>query len=190
MTPQTGGEVTQRFAPVTTASGAAEKPVRKSGGAAAAQPVQRDGATTPQSGHQDGPAASQPAREPSRESAPADSAKPSGSAEPGIDEKEAARRRAAQEATRRASIAYADRKAKAEAFRSKGKYLIAAGLFEKAAETAPNKASRRTVAFEQLSCYVKAGKSDKARELACALRRESTLTRAERVKLNAIIAQG
>ena len=177
-TPQTGGEVTQRFAPVTTASGAAEKP------------VQQDGATTPQPGRQNEPAASQPAREPSRESAPADSAEPSGSAEPGIDEKEAARQRAAQEATRRASIAYADRKAKAEAFRSKGKYLIAAGLFEKAAETAPNKASRRTVAFEQLSCYVKAGKSDKARELACALRRESTLTRAERVKLNAIIAQG
>ncbi len=111
-------------------------------------------------------------------------------AEPGIDEKEVARRKAAQEATRKAAIAYADRKEKAEAFRSKGKYLIAAGLFEKAAETAPNKASRRVVAFEQLSCYVKAGKDDKARELARALRRESTLTRAERVKLNAIIAQG
>ena len=111
-------------------------------------------------------------------------------AEPGIDEREIARRRAAQEASRRASIAYADRKAKAEAFRSKGKYLIAAGLFEKAAETAPNKASRRTVAFEQLSCYVKAGKTDKARELAMVLRRESTLTRAERVKLNAILSQG
>ena len=271
-TPQTGKEVTQRFAPVTTASGIAGKPASVQGDAGseqrAAQPeqaahsqgteqtavlepvrpqnaVQEAGASEDASAQTQQPVQTQPTaaqqgadsqqakkaqdegaaqvqqtqqeQQPAQETQPAqpatarpveetqpataqpsqtpsqtpsqDSALPD-PAEPGIDEREIARRRAAQEASRRASIAYADRKAKAEAFRSKGKYLIAAGLFEKAAETAPNKASRRTVAFEQLSCYVKAGKTDKARELAMVLRRESTLTRAERVKLNAILSQG
>ncbi len=269
-TPQTGKEVTQRFAPVTTASGIAEKPAPAQGDAgseeraaqseqaahsqeaeqtAVLEPVraqsaaQEGGASKDASAQAHQPAQAQPTAaqqdadspqakkaqaeeaaqvqqtqqeqqpaqgaatqsataqpaQPVEETQPAtaqaaqtpsqDSALPD-PAEPGIDEREIARRRAAQEASRRASIAYADRKAKAEAFRSKGKYLIAAGLFEKAAETAPNKASRRTVAFEQLSCYVKAGKTDKARELAMVLRRESTLTRAERVKLNAILSQG
>ena len=267
-TPQTGKEVTQRFAPVTTASGIAGKPASAQGDAGseqrAAQPEQaahleeaeqtavlepvrpqnaaqesaaledasvqaqqpaqaqptaaQQGADSPrakkvqaeeaaqvqqtqqeQRSAQETQSAQPATARPVEETQPAtaraaqtpshDSALPD-PAEPGIDEREIARRRAAQEASRRASIAYADRKAKAEAFRSKGKYLIAAGLFEKAAETAPNKASRRTVAFEQLSCYVKAGKTDKARDLAMVLRRESTLTRAERVKLNAILSQG
>ncbi len=264
-TSQAGGEVTQRFAPVTTASGIAEHPARVKDGAgsersaaqpeqaahaeaaaatAVLEPVRPQGAAQEDGALKGGTAQAQPAQaqpaaqrgadprqaeKPQAEGAAqvrqAQSAQPvqhaqvqqaqaaqqaqpvqqaqvrqaqassqepalPDPAEPGIDEKEVARRRAAQEASRRASIAYADRKAKAEAFRSKGKYLIAAGLFEKAAETAPNKASRRTVAFEQLSCYVKAGKTDKARELAMVLRRESTLTRAERVKLNAILSQG
>ena len=95
----------------------------------------------------------------------------------------------AELAIRKLAETFADRKAKAESFRSKGKYLIAAGLFAKAAEVAPDKSKRRQMLFDQLGCYVKAGKADEARTLAQALRRESTLTRAERIKLNAVIAQ-
>lgn len=75
---------------------------------------------------------------------------------------------------------------KAVAFKARALHVPAARLFAEAAALAASDAARRRARFEELSCYVKADQLDKARELAEELNRSSVLTRAERVKLEAV----
>ncbi len=78
---------------------------------------------------------------------------------------------------------------KAQGFRDRGKNLVAAGLFARAADLAPERQQWREMLFEELGCYVRADKMDEARELARILLAQGTLTRATRIKLNAIISK-
>ena len=78
---------------------------------------------------------------------------------------------------------------KAQGFRDRGKNLVAAGLFARAADLAPERQQWREMLFEELGCYVRADKMDEARELARILLAQGTLTRANRIKLNAIISK-
>ena len=66
---------------------------------------------------------------------------------------------------------------------------MAAGLFARAADLAPERQQWREMLFEELGCYVRADKMDEARELARILLAQGTLTRANRIKLNAIISK-
>lgn len=81
---------------------------------------------------------------------------------------------------------YAEFCKKATTLRDQGSYAVAALLFEKAAAIAPSANAKRDTQFDELSCYVKAGDSKKAKALAATLRQSSVLTRFERIKLDAV----
>ena len=79
------------------------------------------------------------------------------------------------------------RRARAIEFRNRGKHLVAAGLFARAADAACGKRQEHEMLFEELGCYVRADKMGEARELAQRLLLGAMTTRAERVKLKAIL---
>lgn len=85
---------------------------------------------------------------------------------------------------------FADFCRKANALRDQGSYAVAAIIFNKAAASAPTSKEARTAQFDELSCYVKAGETSKAKALAAQLRQSSVLTRFERIKLDAIERMG
>ena len=79
---------------------------------------------------------------------------------------------------------------KAATLRDQGSYAVAAVIFNKAAASAPSAGDARTAQFDELSCYVKAGETAKAKALAAKLRQSSVLTRFERIKLDAVERMG
>lgn len=79
---------------------------------------------------------------------------------------------------------------KAASLRDQGSYAVAAVIFKKAADAAPSANDARAAQFDELSCYVKAGETAKAKALAAQLRQSSVLTRFERIKLDAVERMG
>lgn len=79
---------------------------------------------------------------------------------------------------------------KATTLCDQGSYAVAAVIFKKAADAAPSANDARTAQFDELSCYVKAGETAKAKALAAQLRQSSVLTRFERIKLDAVERMG
>ena len=82
---------------------------------------------------------------------------------------------------------YASLRSKAESFQGRGMYLVAAGLFDQASGAAPDRAAWTATLLDQMACYVKAGRSAEARNVAFELRRSGQLNAAQTVKVNAVI---
>lgn len=77
---------------------------------------------------------------------------------------------------------------RATALRDKGLFVVAARLYAECADLADDRAVVRKAAIEEIACYVKGGRIERARELAEQLNTSAQdLTAVERIKIDAVL---
>ena len=77
---------------------------------------------------------------------------------------------------------------RATVLRDKGLFVVAARLYAECASLADDRAVYRKAAIEEIACYVKAGRLDRARSLAAQLKESAPdLTAVETIKIDAVL---